>query len=143
MKPQPTSFISRSPEETLQFAEGFTAGLKDKTVLLFSGDLGAGKTTFIKGMAKACGISPHEVLSPTFTLLHIYEGEKRKLFHFDLYRLAQLSEFEHLGFADLLDTSGAIFCIEWPEKTSYDFENKIHLHIELLDNTLRKITLNE
>ena len=83
------------------------------TILALQGDLGAGKTTFVQGLAKGLGITDL-VQSPTFTYLQIYEGSI-PLYHFDLYRLKNESDFILLGFEEYFDTGGLVV-IEWPER---------------------------
>lgn len=108
-------FITRSVEETLDYSRAFGAGLKSGTVVCFFGDLGAGKTTFIKGVVQgAAGCSMEKVTSPTFTYLNIYQG-KTTIYHFDLYRLRDADEFLAMGFEDYLFADG-ICCVEWSEK---------------------------
>lgn len=129
-----------SLEETKALGKAIAAFLNKRAVLLFKGDLGAGKTTLIKALAEALDISPNEVTSPTFSLLHIYHG-KRPLYHFDLYRLENETEFVSLGFADLLEND-ALFCIEWPEKIpSFIFEGDIYViemhHLSLNERTIK------
>ena len=84
--------------------------LPSKAVLALSGDLGAGKTTFVQGLAEGLGIQ-ERIQSPTFVLLNIYEGLK----HFDLYRMKTSSDFTQLGFDEYFETDG-ICAIEWPER---------------------------
>ncbi len=83
-------------------------------VFAFYGDLGAGKTTFIKAMAQQLGIVPHSVTSPTFQYVSLYQG-RLPLYHFDLYRLRGADDFLHLGFDELLQQN-SICCIEWAER---------------------------
>jgi tRNA threonylcarbamoyladenosine biosynthesis protein TsaE len=109
------SLISRSPEETFQYGYELGKVLKQGSLLLFYGDLAAGKTTFIKGVAAAAaGVNPIEVNSPTFVLLNCYEGAT-PVYHFDLYRLHGPEEFIGLGFDEYFDRGG-ICCIEWSER---------------------------
>jgi tRNA threonylcarbamoyladenosine biosynthesis protein TsaE len=85
------------------------------TIVAFFGDLGAGKTTFIRGLVDGIGsIDPRNVCSPTFTFLNIYNGDKM-VFHFDLYRLPREEEFFAAGFEEYFN-AGGICCIEWAEK---------------------------
>lgn len=105
-------WVSGSAEETFQIGKAFGATLKSPCVVAFSGDLGAGKTTFIRGIASALGIDTHAVCSPTFTYLNIYAG---KLYHFDLYRIPNTENFLAAGFDDFLHHD-AICCIEWSER---------------------------
>lgn len=83
-------------------------------VLLLEGDLGAGKTTFVKGLAQGMGIDPDDVRSPTFTLIHEYEGDM-SLYHFDAYRLADAEEFIELGAEEYLSSDG-VTAIEWGDR---------------------------
>ena len=108
-------YISNSHNETEEI--GFTLGktLKDNSILCFFGDLGAGKTTFIKGLVSACAsIEADLVNSPTFVYLNIYEGTKT-VYHFDLYRLENAKDFLQMGYDEYL-YAGGISCIEWSEK---------------------------
>lgn len=108
-------YITHSASETQALALSFGRTLPPNSVLCFFGDLGAGKTTFIKGLAQ--GISPgleDQVSSPTFTYLNIYRGTST-LYHFDLYRLKDADEFLGMGFDEMFYADG-ICCIEWSEK---------------------------
>ncbi len=107
--------VTSSPEETLCYGRAFSKELSIGSVVAFRGDLGAGKTTLIKGIiAELAGISPAEVTSPTFTYLHIYEAEM-PIYHFDLYRIATAEEFLARGFDENLGTDG-VCLIEWSER---------------------------
>ncbi|TMU82743.1 tRNA (adenosine(37)-N6)-threonylcarbamoyltransferase complex ATPase subunit type 1 TsaE [Bacillus sp. BHET2] len=100
--------ITNSPEETLVFAEQLAAHLKPGTVLTLEGDLGAGKTTFTKGLAKGLGVSK-TVNSPTFTIIKEYRG-RLPLYHMDVYRLGD--SFEDLGFEEYFEGEG-VTVVEW------------------------------
>ena len=107
------NWITKSPSETLELGRALAKKVKKGVPLCISGDLGAGKTTLIKGIASyLTGISPLEVNSPTFSYLNIYEGFKT-LYHFDLYRIDGCDEFMSLGFDEYLSH---ICCVEWGEK---------------------------
>lgn len=107
--------ISHSATETYALGMKFGRQLQPNSVVCFFGDLGAGKTTFIKGLAASLlGTSGDEVNSPTFTYLNIYRG-MQTLYHFDLYRLRDADEFLSMGFDEVLD-AGGISCVEWSEK---------------------------
>jgi len=109
------SILSPSEEYTLQLACDFGKQLPSNSVVCFYGDLGAGKTTFIKGLANgAADYSPLEISSPTFVFLNIYEGN-RIIYHFDLYRLEKAEEFLSMGFDEMFE-SGGICCVEWAER---------------------------
>ncbi|MBR4318768.1 MAG: tRNA (adenosine(37)-N6)-threonylcarbamoyltransferase complex ATPase subunit type 1 TsaE, partial [Oscillospiraceae bacterium] len=106
-------FITHSPEETIQLAEQFGKLLKAGDVLAYLGDLGAGKTTFTRGLALGLGLKDL-VTSPTFALVHVYGKPPLQLCHFDMYRIAGENELETTGFYDY-DLSESIFAVEWSE----------------------------
>jgi tRNA threonylcarbamoyladenosine biosynthesis protein TsaE len=107
--------VTGSPEETLALGKEIGQQLKPGDLICLFGELGAGKTTLIKGIvSEASGVSPDEVSSPTFVYHHIYDGA-RTVHHFDLYRLADADAFLELGFDEFFHTEG-ICCIEWAEK---------------------------
>lgn len=108
------SITSHSPAETFAFGQRIAATLRAGDVLALCGDLGAGKTHFVKGLAAGLGITG-EVTSPTFTLIHEYPGGRLPLFHFDFYRLESEDDLLRIGFDDYLD-SGGVLAIEWAEK---------------------------
>jgi len=107
--------ICYSPEETIAYGIEFGKSLTDNSVVCFFGDLGAGKTTFIKGLVQGfANYGPDQVNSPTFVYLNIYSGG-RTVYHFDLYRLRDSDEFLSMGFDDVF-YAGGICCVEWSEK---------------------------
>lgn len=108
------SFRLCTPEQTERLGRAAADGVKHGQVVFLCGDLGAGKTTWVRGVLKGLG---HEgaVKSPTYTLLEPYYLGDLNVFHFDLYRLSDPVELENLGFRDYLDGSGVCF-IEWPER---------------------------
>lgn len=107
--------ISRSAEETFRAGERLGYTLDSGDIVALYGELGAGKTVFAKGIAAGLGIT-EEITSPTFTFLKEYEG-KKKLYHFDLYRIEDEEALENIGFFDYL-LGGGICVIEWPEKAA-------------------------
>lgn len=107
--------VVRSAEETKAWGERLAESLPPGTIVCLYGELGAGKTTLVKGLVrKAAGIPEEEVRSPTFTYLHVYEGPM-PVYHFDLYRLSNADEFLAMGFDEYF-TQGGICCVEWPER---------------------------
>ena len=105
---------SRSEAATRALARALAAKLTPGTVLLLSGDLGAGKTAFVKGIAEGLGIDAGDVTSPTFTLVHEYRGGRLPLIHVDLYRLDR-AELDDIGLdADLADAG--VVAIEWADR---------------------------
>lgn len=109
------NILSHSPEQTAQIAQEFASQLKRGDIVAFFGDLGSGKTTFLKSLiAQLNSISSDDVHSPTFSYLHIYPGEI-PVYHFDLYRLKESSDFISLGFQEFFQAGGICF-LEWSEK---------------------------
>src|SRR5918993_1752496 len=109
-----TVHLTRSEQETAAVARDLAASLSPGDVLLLSGNLGAGKTAFVRGLAEGLGIDPDEVTSPTFTLIQEYSGGRVPLFHVDLYRLKSI-EVDDLGLDDLT-MEGGVTAIEWPDR---------------------------
>jgi tRNA threonylcarbamoyladenosine biosynthesis protein TsaE len=132
-------FYSSSPEETIEYGIQIAKLLKQGSVLCLNGDLGAGKTTLIKGIAQGiCQIPKREVSSPTFSYLHIYQGPI-PLYHFDLYRLRDEKDFQSLGFEEYLYNEG-ICCFEWAEKIPSLIPKDAHvISIEHIGEEKRKI----
>lgn len=104
-----------SLEETFSFAKDLFKKLPQESILCFFGDLGSGKTTFIKALAEAAGIDKEQVTSPTYVYLNIYSGKEAPFYHFDLYRLKNEEAFFALGFDEFLFAPG-IKCLEWSER---------------------------
>ena len=104
-------FISNSYEETLDFAANL--GFSEGSVICLYGDLGAGKTAFVQGLAKGLGVEEY-ITSPTFTIVNVYESGKMPLYHFDMYRLADSDEAYEIGYEEYIYGNG-ISVIEWPE----------------------------
>ena len=106
-------FVTHSREETealgARLAQVLTAG----AVVAFTGDLGAGKTAFVSGMARALGVE-ERVTSPTFTIVNEHEGGRLPLFHFDMYRLNSVDELFHIGWEDY-QARGGVCAVEWSE----------------------------
>ena len=107
---------SASERETEALGEALVERLSPGAVVAFTGDLGAGKTAFVRGMARGLDI-PQRVTSPTFTIVNEYEGGRLPLFHFDLYRLGSSDELFDLGWEDFL-RRGGICAVEWSENVA-------------------------
>ncbi len=121
-------FTTNSEEETRDVAAQLAAKLLPGAVLLLSGDLGAGKTAFVKGLAAGLGIDPDEVTSPTFTLVHEYRGGRLPLVHVDLYRLER-ADLSDIGLdADAADAG--VTAVEWAERLSRDVPDAVRITIE-------------
>jgi len=110
--------------------------------ILFSGEMGTGKTTLIKELVKLLG-SENKVSSPTFSLVNEYEGENDDIYHFDFYRIDDEIEAYDMGFEDYLDHQHYVF-IEWPEKIPNLWpEHYTHIQLELNEDNSRSLSLNE
>jgi tRNA threonylcarbamoyladenosine biosynthesis protein TsaE len=131
--------LSNSEEETQAIAEKLAADLKPGTVLLLSGQLGAGKTAFVRGLAVGLGIDPEEVSSPTFTLVHEYRGGRLTLYHADLYRLVNTTT-EDLGLEEKAVAEG-VLAIEWPDRLTHPLPGAIGIDMEISGDTTRRITI--
>lgn len=114
-------YITNSVYETEQLGAALAEGLPPSSVVAFAGDLGAGKTAFVRGMARGLGIS-ERVTSPTFTIVNEYEGGRIPLFHFDMYRLGSSEELYEIGWEDYL-ARGGICAVEWSENIENALEN--------------------
>jgi len=113
----PQTFHTNSAEETIALGSKLAPQLRDAHIVLLHGELGAGKTTIVKGIAQAFQAAEQEdVTSPTFTLVHEYRGPERTLYHVDLYRIETERELATLGLDDLSNEEGNILLIEWGEK---------------------------
>ena len=111
-------FISKSEHDTEELGRRFASGLPGGTVVAMYGDLGAGKTAFVRGMARGMGLDCR-VSSPTFTIVNEYLGQ-RELIHFDMYRLSSADELFDIGWEDYL-ARGAVCVVEWSEKVQDAF----------------------
>lgn len=133
------SFISSSPQETTAFARQLTRFLNPGDIICLFGNLGAGKTTFVKGVAEALKIFPAKVTSPTFVFLNIYEG-KLPVYHFDLYRMEKTQDLGTIGYDEFLYGEG-IAVVEWADKLG-EFMPKeyVGVYLENVNDDQRKVT---
>ncbi|MEX1013453.1 MAG: tRNA (adenosine(37)-N6)-threonylcarbamoyltransferase complex ATPase subunit type 1 TsaE [Waddliaceae bacterium] len=135
---------TESAQETQDIAKQFARTLKNRDVICFYGDLGAGKTTFIKSLVQELtNTKAEEVVSPTFVYLNSYKGQC-VLHHFDLYRLDNEEQFLNLGFDEFLHSDG-IVCIEWPERIKTLLPvNRMEVHISHTNHpNTRQITIHK
>jgi tRNA threonylcarbamoyladenosine biosynthesis protein TsaE len=132
---------TRSEDETATVARELAATLRPGDVVLLSGNLGAGKTAFVRGLAAGLGIDPDEVSSPTFTLVHEYRGGRLTLYHVDLYRLDRAAT-EDLGLEEMGVADG-VLAIEWPDRLTHAMPGSRAVAIEIVDETSRRITCTE
>lgn len=108
------TITTHSEDETAAAGRELAAGLAAGDVLLLYGNLGAGKTAFVRGLAEGLGVPRDEVSSPTFTLIQEYRGGRLTLFHVDLYRIEDPREFDELGLDEIAEEG--VLAIEWAEK---------------------------
>lgn len=134
------TITTTSEADTARAARGLGQQLRANDVLLLTGDLGAGKTAFVKGLAEGLGINPADVSSPTFTLMHEYRGGRLTLYHIDLYRLSP-REVDDLGLDELLDAGGVV-AVEWPDRWQGAPSDAIRLEIRTAEDTDRTISVN-
>jgi tRNA threonylcarbamoyladenosine biosynthesis protein TsaE len=136
-------YITRSADETISLGRELASRLKDLRMVILHGDLGAGKTTLVKGIAEGLkAASQDDVTSPTFTLVHEYRGPDVTLYHVDLYRIDTQRELETLGLEDLFAEEGNLVLIEWGEKfPRLVAECDGEIRIERMGENERKITL--
>ena len=133
------TIISHNEAETEAAGARFAQTLPDGAVVALYGDLGAGKTAFVRGMARGMGLNCR-VSSPTFTIVNEYLGE-RELIHFDMYRIGGADELFDIGWEDYL-ARGAVCAVEWSENVEDAFfGDEIVVRIEKLGDTKRKISI--
>jgi tRNA threonylcarbamoyladenosine biosynthesis protein TsaE len=129
-----------SENETQAIARDFARRLRAGDIVLLSGNLGTGKTTFVRGLAEGFGIDPAEVSSPTFTLLHEYRGIPLTLYHADLYRVGKAAA-DDLGLEEAGTVDG-VLAIEWPDRLTHNLAGAYRVDIQWIDDTTRRITLS-
>ena len=130
-------FDSQAPEMTFALAQEIGEMINERAVFLLSGDLGAGKTVFAKGLAAGLRIDPDEVTSPSFTLVNEYDGRLR-LYHIDLYRL-DAGACRELGLEEIFADERAVTVIEWAERLNDIPAGAIRVEIEYLSDSERRI----
>lgn len=131
--------LSENTQQTENIASNIGASLRQGDVLALSGELGAGKTCFTGGLARGLGVDEkYRITSPTFTLINEYPGRFR-LYHFDIYRINDYSEFEDLGYEEYFYGNGVVV-IEWAEKISRILPpDTLFIKFEYIDENKRKI----
>ena len=133
------TYTTHSETETEDLGAKFAAGLPAGAVVALYGDLGCGKTAFVRGMARGMGLNA-AVTSPTFTIVNEYDGA-RPLFHFDMYRLSGADELFDIGWEDYL-ARGGVCAVEWSENVSGAFEgDEIAVRFEKTGDNDREITI--
>ena len=132
------SRTTHSEDETAAVARALAGALSAGDVLLLSGNLGAGKTAFVRGLAAGLGINPDDVSSPTFTLVHEYRGGRLRLYHVDLYRLDRAAT-EELGLEEMAVADG-VLAIEWPDRLTHTPPGAKTINIDIIDESTRRIS---
>ena len=122
-------FTTNQVKETRALGQRLAERLKPGQIVAFTGDLGAGKTAFVSGMAQGLGISDR-VTSPTFTIVNEYEGGRLPLFHFDLYRLGSAEELFDIGWEDDL-ARGGVCAVEWSENAAQALEGEPVIRVDI------------
>jgi tRNA threonylcarbamoyladenosine biosynthesis protein TsaE len=134
---------SHSISQTESIAAELARGLGPGSCIALHGELGAGKTQFVRGLVAALGASARAVSSPTYVLLNIYEGGRLTVYHLDAYRVVGAEDFEGIGFSELLEQGGVVV-VEWADRvTELLPANTIHVRIEHAGKTRRRITVGE
>ncbi len=138
-------YITRSAEETIALGRELAARLRDLRLIILHGDLGAGKTTLVKGIAEGLqAASQDDVTSPTFTLIHEYRGPEVALYHVDLYRIETERELATLGLDEIFAGEGNLVIIEWGEKfPRLMAECDAEIRIERVGDQERKIVVKK
>jgi len=135
------TYLTSSEQDTVDLACRLGSELRPGAWVLLRGDLGAGKTAFIRGIARARGIDPEAVTSPTFVLIQEYRGDVT-LLHIDLYRLESRAAIDDLGLDELAAAEGTIVAIEWAERLPTPVEGAITVTIEDAGGDTRRITID-
>ena len=133
------TYITYSPEQTEALGRALGQKLKGGEIVAYTGDLGAGKTAFTRGLARGLDIQM-SVTSPTYTLVNEYTGGRLELFHFDMYRLGSSEDLFDIGWDDYL-LRGGVCAVEWSENVSDAMEDAIWVRIQRLDDDTRSITI--
>jgi|SRR5579872_2438650 len=135
-------FTTNSPEETIALGRELASMLAPPKIIILRGELGAGKTTLVKGIAEGFHAASHDdVTSPTFTLIHEYRAPAATLYHIDLYRIDTQRELDTLALDDLM-TDNSVLLIEWGEKFArYKRERDVEIAIDRISENERKIRI--
>ena len=137
-------YISKNIKQTINIAKDICKNFKGGEILLLSGELGAGKTAFTKGIAEQLGIKAI-ITSPTFTIMNMYTSGTLNLYHFDMYRIEDERDIYELGFDEYIGNPNGVCCVEWYSQTPQLFKDKKCIHIELIkiSDNKRKIIVEE
>ena len=136
--------ILNNEQETINFASEFSESLKGGEIICLNGNLGAGKTTFMKGVADFFDIDRSEVISPTFTIVNIYNCNKnniKRIIHIDAYRIKNEDEILDFGILEFFNEKDTIVFIEWAENIKKYIKNEININIGILENNKRSLQI--
>lgn len=134
--------LTRSEKGTFNLGKRLARHLAGSDLILLTGDLGSGKTVFVKGLAQSLGIS-QEITSPTYVFMRSYRGKNFNLYHFDLYRLRQKSDLSRLDLDDVLSDPKGIFVVEWPKLFPKKLFKKVsRVRLCSLDRHSRQISID-
>lgn len=133
---------SRSVAQTESAAARLADSLHGGEVIALHGDLGAGKTQFVRGLVRGLHGDPRRVSSPTFVLLNVYDTGRLTVYHLDAYRVAGPEDFESIGFIELLEQGGVV-AIEWPSRVNELLPaHRIDVHLQPVGRTARQIKIS-
>jgi tRNA threonylcarbamoyladenosine biosynthesis protein TsaE len=133
---------SESVARTEAIAAALAAGFCGGEVVALHGELGAGKTQFVRGLLRGLGGDPRAVSSPTFVLLNVYDSGRLTLYHLDAYRVHGAEDFEAIGFAELLEQGGVV-ALEWPERVEALLPPRVwHVRLTPVDENRREIEIS-
>jgi len=138
------TIITKSEDETKAQGELIGRDLLPGSIIILVGDLGSGKTTFTKGLAKGIGVKKR-IISPTFTIIRMYEIKNnqktiKNLYHIDLYRLESSDETQNLGLEEIIGNKENVVVVEWPEKIQHLLpKNRIEIYLNTISDTEREI----
>ncbi|HEX8522921.1 MAG TPA: tRNA (adenosine(37)-N6)-threonylcarbamoyltransferase complex ATPase subunit type 1 TsaE [Tepidisphaeraceae bacterium] len=140
-RPTPRVFEAQSVEETEQFAAHLAPALSPGTVIALHGEMGTGKTHFVRGLVQGLGGNANLVSSPTFVLLNVYDTLLR-IFHLDAYRVSGPEDFEAIGFTELLEQNGLVI-VEWPQRVQALLPlQTLHVHLTAIGENVRTISVH-
>ena len=138
---EPAVHLSESVEKTEAVAGELARTLVGGACLALHGDLGAGKTQFVRGLVRGLGGNPRAVSSPTFVLLNVYEGGRLAVYHLDAYRVGGADDFDAIGFPELLEQGGVVV-VEWAERIADLLPaDRVDVRIEALGECTRRIRI--
>ncbi|PID26352.1 MAG: tRNA (adenosine(37)-N6)-threonylcarbamoyltransferase complex ATPase subunit type 1 TsaE [Candidatus Cloacimonadota bacterium] len=143
MKEKDSYFISNSVEETREIAKKFGESLVGGDVVLYKGDVGAGKTLFTQGVCLAFEVDDY-VNSPSYIIVNTYSSKKYTIYHYDLYRIGSIDELTELGYYEFVGKSGTISLIEWSELLENEKPKSYYeVDIDIIDSSKRGIRIRK